>query len=117
MIWAPPPYGNVSLNCQDCSTSIERGDIFGIHGSDLPKLNRLEEYQTFISLTCFECSTKEVLSQVVDQALGKKDSYDTHIKNLGNQLKEIVKEQTRIVLKDILREEAADPNGAFSPSP
>lgn len=108
-IYDPPHYVNM-VSCKECFVNIKPHSVIYCFDADLPMVY---SNNAPYSLRCNSCGIKSLIADDVGRALEQLRtgvSVNTPILNL---LRELVRDE----LKKILREEAFDPHGTFSPDP
>lgn len=122
------------LDCVLCHRSIHDGDIIAITEYELKGLYKFagdDEYKGYYhpqSLRCLQCHILERIQHAASGLAGSTPSDDPYqhqaeYNKMKGPLEEIMRQVASAVipglvrdeLKKILREEAADPHGAFSP--
>jgi len=120
------------IQCQKCHDTIPPKGIFFINEDDIKNLipRDYNNYQKPYSLKCADCAIEDHIDQALRHAADsgsgsggsvresiksviRNDAGGLHGQSISNTIREIVRQE----LKQILTEEAFDPNGPFSPSP
>lgn len=95
LITWPGFLGNPPSSCGNCGTYLKNGTIFAIDDYLLNQPYQIGTPYNRTDIQCVRCGVVEMVKSA----------------NLGPILKDTIKD----VLKEIMTEEAADPNGALSP--
>lgn len=121
LLWEPSIY-RAELNCKSCNETIAPKSIFFINEADIKNLLPREgyNYDNAYSVRCAACGFRDFLRD--DFGHLAKEAIENHRLDDNNYgydkpFKAALKQLIRDELKQILREEAFDPHGPFSPDP
>lgn len=118
LIWEPSIY-RAELDCKGCYQRISPKAIFFIDGGEIQYLLPRESssYQAY-SVRCGGCGLKDFLhDQFSNEFRQAMNYYNPDPMNPDTPLIKALRQVVREELKQILKEEAFDPNGPFSPAP
>lgn len=117
LIWEPSIFKS-DLQCRGCSNMIPAKSIFFIAPGEIQYLlPNNAGYQAY-SVRCASCGLKEYLNnEFGDQFKVAIENYNPNTSGYDTNLTRAVRQIVRQELQQILKEEAFDPHGPFSPAP
>jgi hypothetical protein len=119
MKWEPTPWMPV-LQCRnrDCHNTVLPQTMFFITSADIKNLGPNHDYAAY-SVRCVTCGIRDFIGEELENA-AKQQEWAATLSPDKEQPKEStiitsMRSMIRRELKKILKEEAADPSGTFSP--
>lgn len=117
VVWQQPRFIEELIRCRDCNTRIFDGEIIHVEQTDATKLFAEGEGNSYTQrATCTRCAINDsftvsnnLLASAVKELVA--DSLKESDSELSKNVRGIIREE----LKRILKEEAFDPGGTFSP--